>query len=211
MTYRGEVAPRYRVLSNRPAGTVFYKRDTSPALALRASLTLGAIAAADDQVKRGGSIVPVGASRQATYNAFLTELLLGVEYKFLDYYDFKRHTRWTPYFFTGIAGYYATTRTRYRVNGTLNRPVIREVGPSKISVAIPIGLGIKYALSREINIIVEAGGRRTFGDTFDNLSETTPPQLADPGGPDWYFYNGVSLSYTFYKIICPTGHPSPRH
>lgn len=137
--------------------------------------------------------------------------MLGVEYNFLDYYDQKRRTRWTPYFFTGAAGYYVTTETEYRVSGTIINPGMRQVSGTKLAIAIPIGLGIKYALSREINLILEAGGRRTFGDNFDNLAEPEPPQLADPGGPDWYFYNGISLSYTFYKIICPTGHPSRRH
>lgn len=210
MTYRGEVAPRYRILSNRPAGTVFYKRDVTSALVLRASLTLGTIRALDTQVKQGGNVVPVAASRQATFRAFLTELLVGAEYNFLDYYDFKRHTRWTPYFFTGVVGYYASTQTQYRVSGTPAAPGMRDVSDTKISIAVPVGLGIKYALSRELNLLVEAGGRRTFGDTFDNLADADAPQLADPGGPDWYFYNGISISYTFYKIICPVGQPAPR-
>ncbi len=210
MIYRGEVAPRYRVLGNRLAGTVFYKRDVSAALTLRAGLTLGTIRATDAQVRRGGSVVPIAVSRQATYEAFLTELLAGVEYNFLDYYNQKRETRWTPYLFTGIAGYYATTQTAYRVGGTIANPAMRSVKANKLLVAIPIGLGVKYALTREVNLIVEAGGRRTFGDAFDNLADTESPQLADAGGPDWYFYNGVSVSYTFYKILCPTGHPTPK-
>ena len=210
MTYRGEIAPRYRVLSNRPAGTIFYKRDASAAITLRTGLSLGSIQALDSQVKRGGSIAPVGADRQATFRAFMAELLVGAEYNFLDYYDFKRHTRWTPYFFTGVVGYYASTQTQYRVGGTPAQPRMQNVAATKISLALPVGLGIKYALSREINLIVEAGGRRTFGDTFDNLAKPEPPQLADPGGPDWYFYNGISVSYTFYKVICPAGHPLLR-
>ncbi len=211
MTYRGEVSPRYRVLSNRLAGTIFYKRDLTDALTVRAGLTLGSIRAEDAQVKSNGNTVAVAANRQASFRAFVPELLLGVEYNFLDYYDMKRRTRWTPYFFTGVAGYYASTDTNYRIGGSLARPFMRTVSANKLSAAIPLGLGIKYALSREINLIVESGGRRTFGDTFDNLTEAEPPQLADPGGPDWYYYTGVSLSYTFYKIICPTGHPMPRH
>ena len=210
MNYRGEVSPRYRVLNNRLAGTAFYKKDLSTALVARGGLTLGGIRVADEQVRRDGDVVPVAASRQATFRAFVVEALVGVDYNFLDYYDFKRRTRWTPYVFTGVAGYYASTETAFRSRGTIARPVMQTVGGTKVSVALPIGLGIKYALSREINLIVEAGGRRTFGDQFDNLSEAAPPELADTGGPDWYFYNGVSVSYTFYKIICPTGHPGPR-
>ncbi|MBC7448632.1 MAG: hypothetical protein H7330_11290 [Hymenobacteraceae bacterium] len=134
-----------------------------------------------------------------------------MEYNFLDYYNHKRLTRWTPYLFTGLAGYYASTQTDYRVGGSTTAPMMRRVEGTKASFALPIGLGIKYALTREINLVAEVGGRRTFGDNFDNLVKADSPQLADSGGPDWYFYNGISLSYTFYKIICPTGHPSPKH
>jgi hypothetical protein len=206
MTYRGEVSPHYRVLNNRFAGTVFYKRDISSALVLRAGLTLGALHAADAQVQRSGSIVPIAARRQATYDAFLTEILAGIDYNFLDYYDMKRRTRWTPYLFTGVAGYYARTKTQLRSGQATDE----ALSVTHLSVAVPIGLGIKYALTRELNLVVEAGGRRTFGDVLDNLTDAELPQLADPGGPDWYFYNGVGISYTFYKIICPAGHPSPR-
>ena len=210
MAYRGDIAPRYRVLNNRPAGTVFYKRDTSPGLTLRAGLTIGLLQAVDGQVERGGDVVPISASRSGVFRATLAEILLGVEYNFLDYYDQKRRTRWTPYFFTGVAGYYASTSTEIRVAGSATQPVTSKTAARKISVALPLGLGIKYALSREFNLIVEAGGRRTFGDNFDNIVEAAPPQLADQGGPDWYFYNGISLSYTFYKILCPAGHPGIR-
>jgi opacity protein-like surface antigen len=205
MNYRGEVSPRYRVLNNRPAATLFYRRDISTALAWRGGITLGSIRAADANVERNGTAIPIAAARRANFQAFLAEVLLGIEYNFLDYYDMKRHTRWTPYLFTGIAGYYASTDTNYRTDGES-----AQASANRISGAFPIGLGVKYALSREINLGFEGGGRRTFGDNFDNLTEADAPQLADPGGPDWYFYSGVSLSYTFYEILCPSGHPRPR-
>ncbi len=208
MNYRGEVAPSYRFLNNRPAGTIFYRKDVSAALTLRAALSLGSLAAADENVRRSGEIIPVAVNRQATFRAFLTEVMVGGEYNFLDYYDQKRRTRWTPYVFAGVAGYYASTSTEYRSSGTVARPLMRKVDATKLSISIPIGLGIKYALSRELNLGIEAGGRRTFGDGFDNLEEPEPPQYAQTGDPDWYFYNGISLSYTFYKINCPAGHPS---
>jgi Domain of unknown function (DUF6089) len=210
MNYRGEVSPSYRFLNNRPAGTAFYRKDLSDALTVRAALTLGGLAATDENVRRAGDVVPVAANRQATFRAFLTEVMIGGEYNFLDYYDQKRRTRWTPYVFAGLAGYYASTHTAYRVAGSIARPFMQEVDATKLSISIPIGMGIKYALSRELNLGIEVGGRRTFGDGFDNIEKPEPPQYAQTGDPDWYFYNGISLSYTFYKILCPAGHPGGR-
>ncbi len=198
-TYRGEVSPRYRFLNNRPALTIFYRRDLSAALTARANLTFGGLAAADATVRRQGTTIPIAARRDAELKGSVLELMAGFEYNFLDYYDLKRRTRWSPYFFLGVAGYRAPTTTTFRsVPGTQEQKSVTH-----LSVAIPVGIGIKYALTDVLNLGIEAGARRTFGDDLDNLKSESLPDLAQPTDPDWYFYNGISLSYTFYNRLCP--------
>jgi hypothetical protein len=68
--------------------------------------------------------------------------------------------------------------------------------------AVPVGAGIKYALSEHWNLGFEAGVRVLFTDDFDNLTDQNE-QVMNPYSRDLYFYNGVSISYTFYKIHCP--------
>lgn len=199
-TYRGEVSPRYRFLNNRPALTVFYRRDLSAALTARANLTIGSLAAADATVRRSGTTIPVAASRNAEFKGSVLEIMTGFEYNFLDYYDLKRRIRWSPYFFLGVAGYRAPTTTTFRQGPGAQE---QRLSDTHLSVAVPVGVGIKYALTDVLNLGIEAGARRTFGDDLDNLSRELPPALAQPADPDWYFYNGISLSYTFYNRLCP--------
>lgn len=203
LNYRGEISPNYRLLNNRLAATGFYRRDLSNALTARGNLTLGFLRAADADVKRRNTVLSVPAQRQATMRGFLAELMGGFEYNFLDYYDQRRRTRWTPYFFLGGSVYYSRISTSFNNAKLPTRPVFKEQSGGRVAFAIPVAVGIKYALSYHWNLGVEVGARRTFGDRFDYLSNLEAPEMAQTGDTDWYYYNGISLSYTFYKIVCP--------
>lgn len=71
-----------------------------------------------------------------------------------------------------------------------------------LGFAIPAGVGFKYALSEHINLGLEVGVRKAFTDQLDHLADQDP-LLVNPHDQDWYYYSGVSLSYTFFKIRCP--------
>jgi len=192
INYKGEIAPKYRFGNNQPAVMVFYRRDISSPVTLRASGLLGGVAATDNYFK-----LPLNQFRQARLRGTLIELAGGMEYNFMDYYDLRRRIRWTPYFFLNVAGYYVKTKTE---SSTVGNIINKE--DSFFSFSIPIGAGIKYALSKHWNLGLEIGARKIFTDSFDNLDKATPTTLANPHNNDWYFYNGISISYTFYKIEC---------
>ncbi|AMM51088.1 hypothetical protein TH61_07710 [Rufibacter sp. DG15C] len=200
ITYKGDVSPRYRLLSNRPALTLFYKRDVSRALVLRGSLLAGKVKAKDTQYED----LPLSDYRKAEVTTSVLELAVGFDYNFLNYYDFRRHIRWTPYFTLGVAGLAYNNKTTapnpvvlYPENGGNNEPY-----KTSFTMAVPIGAGIKYALTHRLNLGVEFGARFLLTDKFDNLTNQNE-KVMNPHDNDWYFYNGVSLSYTFYKINCP--------
>ncbi|MBA9077718.1 MULTISPECIES: DUF6089 family protein [Rufibacter] len=202
VVYKGDVAPRYRFLSNRPALTVFYKKDMSRALALRGSLLLGRITAKDEQYAERH---PLADFRKATVTTSMLELAAGIDYNFLDYYDFRRRVRWTPYFTLGVAGLVYNNKTTavnpeiiYPANNNSNDPY-----RTSFALAVPIGVGAKYALSHRWNLGLEFGARMLFTDDFDNLSLQNE-RVMNQHDKDWYFYNGISISYTFYRINCPT-------
>jgi len=200
-SYKGEISPNYRFQNNRPALTIFYKRDVSKPLVLRAGLLLGLMRAHDEDINR-----PLNQVRQADMITNLAELAAGIDYNFLDYYDQRRHIRWTPYFFIGAS------LANYNNKVVLQNNVIKPFENSFV-VAIPMGLGLKYALSRHWNLGIEAAARKTLfknGDRVDyrktkNYASNPPDVLpyTNPYDKDWYFYNGISISYTFYKLICP--------
>ena len=122
-----------------------------------------------------------------------------MEYNFMDYHYRTDKIHFTPYLFIGVAGFYANTTT------VTNNPALEGDFNRKGAVlgfSIPAGVGFKYALSEHINLGLEVGVRKTFTDKLDHLSEQDP-LLVNVHNQDWYYYNGVSLSYTFFKIRCP--------
>jgi opacity protein-like surface antigen len=202
--YKGEVAPDYNFLKNRLAGTVFYRKDVSAPVTLRAALTGGYIRANDVDVA-----LALHQQRRAEVTTNFLELSAALEYNFLDYYDEKRRHRWTPYFMLGAA--VANYNNRVRFSGGYKPYTNTTI------FAIPVGVGVKYALSNHWNLGAEFGARKTFSDGIDYQGkESTPNNVPDelpntnPYDKDWYYYNGVSISYTFYKIRCPEDKPSRR-
>lgn len=199
--YKGEIAPHYRLENNRPALTIFYKKNISKPIALRAAVLAGKLRASDTDVD-----LPLHQQRGASMITNLAEFSAGIDYNFLDYYDQRQRVRWTPYFFIGgaIANYnnkvlFADNSVKPFANGLV--------------LSVPAGIGFKYALSYHWNLGLELAARKTLfqnGDKLDYLQagsaeSSLPENLTDtnPHDKDWYYYNGISLSYTFYRIICP--------
>ncbi|WP_205500532.1 type IX secretion system protein PorG [Rufibacter psychrotolerans] len=206
IVYKGEVAPRYRLQSNRPALNLFFKKDISNALAWRVGLLVGRIKAEDAQEKTSSFAkdLPLAIYRKAAVTSSVLELSGGIDYNFLDYYDFRREVRWTPYFTVNVAGVLYNNKTT-----AVNPEIIYPAGSGKneayrtaVTLAVPVGAGVKYALSEHWNLGFEAGVRVLLTDEFDNLSSQNE-QVMNKYDRDLYFYNGVSISYTFYKINCP--------
>ncbi|MCB2409459.1 DUF6089 family protein [Hymenobacter lucidus] len=198
MVYKGEIAPAYQFRNNRPAATAFYRKDISAPITLRGSFLWGLMRADDANVKGvNGRTAPLPAYRQTNTKGNIMELAGAVEYNFFDYRNRKEKVHFTPYVFVGVAGFLARTRTT--TNAEIDQ--LKKDGTT-LGVAIPAGIGFKLALSPRWNLGLEAGARKAFTDELDNLG-TQNPLLVNKHDQDWYFYNGLSVSYTFYKINCP--------
>ncbi|QMU26994.1 type IX secretion system protein PorG [Adhaeribacter radiodurans] len=201
LVYKGEVAPNYRFQNNRPGVVLFYKKDISKPVTLKAHLMAGMLRAQDKDAE-----LPVNTFRQANFKTNLVELSAGLEYNFLDYYNQKRRTRWTPYYFISFAA--ARFSNKVVLEDKYTKPT-----ESATVLSIPTGIGFKYALSYNWNLGLEVGARKIIaknGDHLDYLQKKDYPELpyqelllTDPYDNDWYFYNGISISYTFYKLLCP--------
>ena len=200
--YKGEVSPQYQFQNSRPALTVFYRRDISVPVTLRGGLTVGGLRAKDTNVEGvNGSVPPLQNYRQVSMTGSVTELSGVVEYNFLDYHQRRDQHRvhLTPYLFAGLAVYYSHTTTESQ-NPALQPAFNRKGG--QVNLSIPAGAGLKLALSPHWNLGAEIGARKTFTDQLDHLGDQDP-LLVNPHDKDWYYYNGISVSYTFYKVNCP--------
>ncbi|MCX2741345.1 DUF6089 family protein [Pontibacter anaerobius] len=200
--YKGEIAPNYRFLNNQPALTLFYRRDMSNAITLRGGL-MGSHRIVDDNTFSDEAFDdrPFHAYRQGELKLSLLELSGILEYNFLDYYDRSQSPRLSPYLFVGVAGLLYNNKL-----ASTNVEAMQEPFETSITVAVPFGVGLKFALSTHWNLGLEFGARKTFSDKLDYLypdSGLYPENLVNPHDKDWYFYNGVSISYTFYRYNCP--------
>lgn len=139
-------------------------------LGLRAGLTFAKVAGADSLNPNTGF-----RARNLNFQSPITELSLLAEYNFFN----LDRLRWTPYFFTGIAGYRFNPFTYDGPQKVYLQPLGTEgqglPGSNRQpyalhGIAIPFGGGVKFVLSDNINLGVEAGIRRLFTDYLDDVS-----------------------------------------
>lgn len=199
--YKGELAPNYRFLNNQPAFTVFYRRDISRPITLRGGLMFSHRIVDDNTFSDAAYDLPLPNYRQAELRLSLAELSAVAEYNFLDYYDMRQRPRLSPYFFAGVAALVYNKKLNTDNPGL--EEALDEPFDTDLTMAIPFGVGLKYALSKHWNLGLEFGARKLFTDDLDFLSEGDDKRVANPYDKDWYFYNGVSISYTFYRVNCP--------
>ncbi len=192
LKYSGDLSRGISLKSINPAGTVFFRNNISDAVSFRIGLTGGRLAASDDRTP----IDPFAENRDASFSIFLFEASTVFEYHFLKWRQEHTLIRWTPYLFGGIA--------IFGISGEGDK----TAEYSNIQPAIPFGLGVKYILNPKWYLGAEFGARKTFFDYLDNLSDGDGTvknfQSGNPFDNDAYYYLGISLTYSFYTIPCPT-------
>lgn len=194
LNYTGDLQRGYKILENRPAATIFYRRTFSNAVSVRGAITGGQLQGSDSEPMDDFS-----AARNAAFDIFLLEGAITLEYHFLNFLDPKSWTNYSPYFFAGI--------------GVFTFFGDESIGNSyrKIQPAIPFGVGMKYLIDERWQLGIEFGARKTFFDYLDNTSAHNPDlskkgqnyQYGSEYDKDWYYFLGLTLSYTFYTIPCP--------
>ncbi len=186
--YKGDVSPAHNLRFSRPAGSLFLRYNVSKSVTFRAEV-LGGLMTADDQYSRD----PYQKQRGKAFRTVLFEGDLVSEYNFFNYEAGRHAVNWTPYVFGG-AGYMGF------------RPSQQTGAYRRSGLTLPFGIGVKYEIRRPWSIGAEFGARKTFNDYLDDLGDNAAAgrfSQGDPGLPDMYAYLRLSVSYTFYRIVCP--------
>jgi hypothetical protein len=207
-TYSGDIIRRLDPEQIGIQGTLFGRRNFDNVWTLRGGISFARLNAADSV----RPIDPVAAFRDAGFRGSLFEVSAVMEYHFLDFTHPQAQYRFSPYGFLGLgfAGFVG--------NG---RKFGNDPNPSGYTVGtpvIPFGIGIKYKLSSKWLLAAEFGARATFTDALDKLygDEPTIPRFPDPVFPssssgynqgnysdkDWYYFLGVTISYSFSSVKC---------
>jgi hypothetical protein len=190
--YTGDLVRTYDLTTSKPAATVFYRSNISKVISLRTAITGGQIAASD----KHNPLDSAAIKRNASFNIFLLEASATFEYHFLDWRDDRRRLRFTPYLFAGLG--------LFGISGN----TVKTKSYSNVQMSIPFGGGVKYVLNPKYYIAFEFGIRKTFFDYLDNVSQGSTSnknyQYGNPNDYDNYFFTGITLTYTFYDIPCPS-------
>lgn len=95
---------------------------------------------------------------------------------------YKRLRRWTPFVSIGLGAAMATSG-----------------GDSAVAFCIPMGIGVKYKISRRLNLNAEFTMTKAFGDKMDSKELTDLYQIKSSflKNTDWYSSLTVGISYEF--------------
>jgi hypothetical protein len=191
-SYVGEVQPVFNPLRSGPGGYLYYRFNPSAAFSLRPTFSYGVFSADDsDRSSQAAEL------RQYRFQTSVFTAALHGEYHFLNfiYKDQRDRGTYTPYFAFGL--------------GFTNASISDTLGDASNDLfgqpVVPLGVGIKVK-SKTININAEFVMHKTFTDGLDGIAkEYTNADgylLSNPNNTDWYYYFGLTFSYTFHKVIC---------
>ena len=189
--YLGDVVRKYDLNNQTLGGQFFVRKHVNDGLSIRLSVGAGSLKGVDDQ-----AFDIFSANRQASFEGDFINTDFLFEYHFLDYRNPRSDMSWTPYILVG-AGLYQFRGTDHNFNRY-------DTG---LNLRIPVGIGLKFQLDRRWVLGISTSAIATGTDKIDNVFLATSGsknfQAGNPNDNDWMFFTGISLSYTFYRIVCP--------
>ena len=226
-TYEGDLSPSsgpINVGKINPMGGIFARYNFNNYITLRVGGNYGLVAGADNPDKR---------PRNLSFRSRVIEGHLVGEVNILGYQPYALERPWSPYLFGGVAFFNFNPKAEFQDEWVELQPLGTEgqglaAYPDRekyklTEFSIPLGIGVKYALSDTWNIGIEVGVRKTFTDYLDDVSTTyvensllleqselaaaladrsiEPNEVGSGRGAsnndDWYVFTGVTISRNF--------------
>jgi len=179
VNYTGDLSERFNVKFTGPSAQAFYRYNFSNEVSvLRVNLFGARLDVEEARTNR-----PLRVARDLSFSGTILEVSVLYEYDFFDFRDIDNRYFMSPYLFGGIGG-------------------ASIIGDNSVAFAnIPFGVGVKYRLTGGWNLGLEFGARKNFTDRLDGVDDEA---ILNSGiGTDWYYHSALTLSYTFYDLICP--------
>jgi hypothetical protein len=180
--YRGDIPTRHMDLDKFLPGYGFWTRyNASPWISFRVSFSQGSVTAYDPVHNVQG--MPM-YSRNLRFRTDITELAMTYEWHITGL-EPRAGKPLSPYLFVGLAGFHFNPRAELHGQwvdlqplGTEGQIMYHGRGYRQFQLAIPMGLGFRWALSPRWKIGVEWGARKTFTDYLDDVSGAYPDMAA---------------------------------
>jgi hypothetical protein len=208
--YQGDLTPSrfgsYRTL--KPGLTLYVNRLINPTFSLRTNLSLGNLRGDDAKYPNP----EYRQQRNLNFKSPLFEISELIIVDLLRNNLTRKYAQIAPYLFGGLGlSVLNIKRDWSRFNAeyfsgepnTLEGLVAdQQHSPPTLIPVIPLGVGIRYALSKKFSLTAETFYRVTFSDYVDGFSKS-----ANDSRKDNYHSHAIGLTYRFQKINslkCPT-------
>lgn len=132
--------------------------------------------------------------RNLSFNTDLWELTIQGDFNFFKFEPGSLEKRFTPYFTVGVGGFHFNPYAYYQDQKYYLQPLGTEGQGSSLypdrkpyslyAICIPFGGGVKYNLSRNMNLHFEVLHRFTRTDYLDDVSATYAGAAAFPPKPN---------------------------
>ncbi|MEY4933949.1 MAG: hypothetical protein RIS64_308 [Bacteroidota bacterium] len=164
----------------------FARYNITPRWTARVGFTTGMLQGSDANTPRN-------AIRGFTFSGDVYEMSGLIEWNFLGKPAFSRNGMFArqvdPYLFIG--GALASFTVTAKAPANTSPYPFPEKDNRNVTIALPVGGGVKFHLSEEFTLGLEFGNRFTTSDYVDGISAS-----ANPKSKDWYMFGGMTLSYT---------------
>jgi len=182
-SYIGDINQNKLLYAPLPAAGAYYRYNLHSRQAVRLNFFLGGLQGNDKDFKN-----LFQQTRAASFSGEIGEISAQFEFNFFNYSTLGKRWNYSPYLAAGIGAAFVNT-TQF-----------------SIVPAIPVSVGFKINIYKNLGLEVEYGFRKTFYDNFDGLKDFIDP--ADHGwlhSNDWYTFTGVGLTWKMYNRLagCP--------
>jgi hypothetical protein len=177
----------------RPSFFLGVRYKIEPDLAIRGNLLYGYLS--------GNDLGSKNNDRAYSFSSTLFEPSVVAEYYFISEEERRRssalfskrgmlnnYSKIGVYFFAGVGGAFFNPELEADLS---TRSLDEYGGYSKFTLAIPIGLGLKYVIDDNLSIGFSLGGRFTFSDYLDSFNPSVSANTAN----DIYYMSSLSVIY----------------
>lgn len=192
--YFGDINPNYGFDFIKPSIGVMFRQHFNPYISVRANLLYTSVEGSDKQSKNAYQHL-----RNLDFKSNIYEFSVVGEFNFFWFETGNVRRRFTPYLTAGIGAFYYDPYTNYDDKKVRLKPLgtegqnltaYKDRKYSNFSIAVPLGVGVKYWIKPGMNLGVELANRFTFTDYMDDVSQTYV-------GANNFSHNPSSPSYAY--------------
>lgn len=166
--YYGDIAPSVKLNETHGTGGLYARLNLNHSWALRTEFNRYTISGNDENFE-------FNKIRNLSFKTNINEAAMILEFNYLKYGPYVLHKKFTSYVYLGISAFNFNPQAYY--NNTwydLSEYKTENVAYSKLGVAIPFGIGLKYMLNKKFAFECQMGFRKTYTDYLDDVSTVYP-------------------------------------